>query len=503
MRGWSGRRQFGGLWRAMTDHRQREHLARMRAAIAEARRRVLAGSTYGESKRLVIEPPCPPCTSHGASIRQPFGAGVVSAKKAARTLSERAKRGSAAAARRLESTDAPGGRTAGGERVPSAALMRDGEPDAQARAELVGATAWWERVVSAGRVLRDGVGRHTERQRERVRDISAAQRQLAQVRVLPAFATASVRGGCNTSSVRIHTFRSVIRRENLGACWSQRHASARQIGRSIDVRQARLDEIREHVAQVRDAPLRPAPPAQLTTPPRPTDNATPAAAERPEGRRLGRSQQAAAARDCAVRRAASIRPSTRHTRTQQGTANPLPAATCLRRDVETEAGGYLRMRREHRAKVLEAIAMQACVDDATQGDEDAKLLARREVHLLRTAQQAFGTALPPEPEPEPQPEPRPLATTQGRRPGATAGPSGRVGELRYAGSSHRGAASAAAARARSPFLQQALDRAIADGVTITAVECVPMPQYNPGLGCALRIGRYQLAARRCLSVARA
>jgi hypothetical protein len=142
------------------------------------------------------------------------------------------------------------------------------------------------------------------------------------------------------------------------------------------------------------------------------------------------------------------------------------------------------MRREHRAKVLEAIAMQACVDDATQGDEDAKLLARREVHLLRTAQQAFGTALPPEPEPEPQPEPRPLATTQGRRPGATAGPSGRVGELRYAGSSHRGAASAAAARARSPFLQQALDRAIADGVTITAVECVPMPQYNPGLGCA-------------------
>jgi hypothetical protein len=309
MRGWAGRRQFGGLWRAMTDHRQREHLARMRAAIAEARRRVLAGSTYGESKRLVIEPPCPPCTSHGASIRQPFGAGVVSAKKAARTLSERAKRGSAAAARRLESTDAPGGRTAGGERVPSAALMRDGEPDAQARAELVGATAWWERVVSAGRVLRDGVGRHTERQRERVRDISAAQRQLAQVRVLPAFATASVRGGCNTSSVRIHTFRSVIRRENLGACWSQRHASA---------------------GEGRSAPPRPA---------RPTDNATPAAAERPEGRRLGRSQQAAAARDCAVRRAASIRPSTRHTRTQQGTANPLPAATRLRRDVETEAGG--------------------------------------------------------------------------------------------------------------------------------------------------------------------
>eukprot|EP01047_Picozoa_sp_COSAG01_P087999 COSAG01_NODE_20497_length_950_cov_1.341951_1_plen_159_part_01 len=134
------------------------------------------------------------------------------------------------------------------------------------------------------------------------------------------------------------------------------------------------------------------------------------------------------------------------------------------------------MRREHRAKVLEAIAMQAWVDDATQGDEDAKLLVRRELHLLRTAQQAFGTALPPEPEPEPQPEPRPLATTQGRRPGATAGPSRRVG------SSHRGAASAAAARARSPFLQQALDRAIADGVTITAVECVPMLQYNPGLG---------------------
>jgi hypothetical protein len=28
----------------------------------------------GESQQLVIEPPCPPCTSHAASIRQPFGA---------------------------------------------------------------------------------------------------------------------------------------------------------------------------------------------------------------------------------------------------------------------------------------------------------------------------------------------------------------------------------------------------------------------------------------------
>eukprot|EP01047_Picozoa_sp_COSAG01_P011462 COSAG01_NODE_502_length_16182_cov_24.914257_19_plen_236_part_00 len=33
------------------------------------------GNTWGESKRLVVEPPCPPCTSHGASIRQSFGAG--------------------------------------------------------------------------------------------------------------------------------------------------------------------------------------------------------------------------------------------------------------------------------------------------------------------------------------------------------------------------------------------------------------------------------------------
>eukprot|EP01047_Picozoa_sp_COSAG01_P115284 COSAG01_NODE_43938_length_424_cov_1.409231_1_plen_137_part_10 len=29
----------------------------------------------GESKRLVIEAPCPPCTGHGAPIRQPLGAG--------------------------------------------------------------------------------------------------------------------------------------------------------------------------------------------------------------------------------------------------------------------------------------------------------------------------------------------------------------------------------------------------------------------------------------------
>jgi hypothetical protein len=39
--------------------------------------RGLLGLPEGESQRRVIEAPCPPCTSHGASIRQPFGAGRV------------------------------------------------------------------------------------------------------------------------------------------------------------------------------------------------------------------------------------------------------------------------------------------------------------------------------------------------------------------------------------------------------------------------------------------
>jgi hypothetical protein len=53
------------------------HLSSHAGCAARSERgRWVARCARGESKRLVIEPPCPPCTSHGASIRQPFGAGT-------------------------------------------------------------------------------------------------------------------------------------------------------------------------------------------------------------------------------------------------------------------------------------------------------------------------------------------------------------------------------------------------------------------------------------------